>query len=56
MGLKKCEACVQASSIWSRWKGDIKHVALDITKLTVLGFKPKMNSTKAVERTAKYFV
>ena len=33
------------------WPGDIKKIALDISKLKVLGFKPKHNSVEAVKLT-----
>ena len=34
------------------WPGDVKKIALDITKLKRLGFKPRMNSLRAVRETA----
>jgi UDP-glucose 4-epimerase len=36
------------------WLGDVKHIALNIKKLTNLGFKPNKNSLKAVEETIKH--
>ncbi|RLF05020.1 MAG: UDP-glucose 4-epimerase [Thermoprotei archaeon] len=54
MGLKNVKYRYKPVAHGVGWKGDIKRVALDITKLVTLGFKPKMNSSKAVERTAKY--
>jgi UDP-glucose 4-epimerase len=35
------------------WLGDVKYIALDITKLIGLGFKPVMNSLEAVKETIK---
>jgi len=35
------------------WLGDVKKIALDISKLKALGFKPKYNSTEAVRLTAQ---
>jgi len=32
------------------WKGDVKNMLLDTTKLKGLGWKPKLNSTEAVKR------
>ncbi len=34
------------------WKGDVPHYRLSIKKIKSLGWKPKMTSTQAVERTA----
>ena len=36
------------------WPGDIKKIALDITKLKRLGFKPRMNSLRAVKEAARH--
>jgi UDP-glucose 4-epimerase len=36
------------------WLGDVKHIALNIKKLTNLGFKPSKSSFKAVEETIKH--
>jgi len=35
------------------WKGDVKIMLLNIEKAKAKGWKPKMNSRKAVERTVK---
>ncbi|MBS7635050.1 GDP-mannose 4,6-dehydratase [Candidatus Bathyarchaeota archaeon] len=35
------------------WKGDVKEMLLDISKIKMLGWKPKLNSAEAVRRTAK---
>jgi len=35
------------------WKGDVKTMLLDITKIKSLGWKPKLNSKQAVKKTAK---
>jgi UDP-glucose 4-epimerase len=35
------------------WKGDVKNMLLDITKLKTLGWKPKLNSRQAVREAAK---
>jgi UDP-glucose 4-epimerase len=35
------------------WKGDVKNMLLDITKLKTQGWKPKLNSRQAVRETAK---
>ena len=36
------------------WPGDVKHIALDITKLVKIGFKPSMNSLNAIRKTVSY--
>jgi UDP-glucose 4-epimerase len=36
------------------WPGDVKRIALDITKISRLGFKPKMRSLEAVEKAARH--
>jgi UDP-glucose 4-epimerase len=33
------------------WRGDVKNIALSIDKIRSLGFKPKLNSAKAVRKT-----
>lgn len=38
------------------WKGDVKNMLLDITKIKSLGWKPKSNSKQAVEKTAEELV
>jgi UDP-glucose 4-epimerase len=35
------------------WKGDVKNMLLDITKLKTLGWKPRLNSRQAVREAAK---
>jgi UDP-glucose 4-epimerase len=35
------------------WKGDVKNMQLDITKLKSLGWKPKHNSQQAITETIK---
>lgn len=35
------------------WKGDVKRMLLDISKINKLGWKPKWNSRQAVRRTVK---
>ena len=35
------------------WKGDVPVMCLDITKIKKLGWKPKYNSRKAVEKTVR---
>jgi len=38
------------------WKGDVKNMLLDITKLKTLGWKPKYNSLEAVKITTNKIV
>ena len=33
------------------WKGDVKNMLLDISKLKTIGWKPNLNSAQAIERT-----
>ena len=35
------------------WKGDVKNMLLDITKLKAEGWKPKHNSAEAVRKTVR---
>jgi UDP-glucose 4-epimerase len=35
------------------WKGDVKNMLLDVTKLKTLGWRPKLNSKQAVREAAK---
>jgi UDP-glucose 4-epimerase len=35
------------------WKGDVKDMLLDTSKLRSLGWKPRMNSKEAITKTAK---
>jgi UDP-glucose 4-epimerase len=38
------------------WKGDVKEMLLDISKIKRLGWKPKLNSAEAVRRTSKCII
>ncbi len=38
------------------WKGDVKNMLLDITKLSSIGWKPKFNSLEAVRHTTKKII
>ena len=38
------------------WKGDVKNMLLDISKLNSMGWKPKYNSLEAVKLTTKNIV
>jgi UDP-glucose 4-epimerase len=38
------------------WKGDVKNMLLDITKIKSKGWKPTHNSTQAVRKTAKTLI
>jgi len=38
------------------WKGDVKNMLLDITKLKSLGWKPKLNSEQAVRKATKHLI
>ncbi len=38
------------------WKGDVKNMLLDISKLKAKGWKPKYSSAQAIKKTAKQIV
>jgi UDP-glucose 4-epimerase len=38
------------------WKGDVKNMLLDISKIKSLGWKPRLNSRQAVEKTTKELI
>jgi len=38
------------------WKGDVKNMLLDITKLKKLGWKPRLNSKQAVREAVKSLI
>ena len=38
------------------WKGDVKNMLLDITKLSSMGWKPKFNSLEAIRQTVKKII
>jgi len=38
------------------WKGDVKNMLLDISKLKSLEWKPKCNSEQAIRKAAKHLV
>jgi len=38
------------------WKGDVKKMLLDISKLKSLEWKPKCNSEQAIRKAAKHLV
>jgi UDP-glucose 4-epimerase len=38
------------------WKGDIKNMLLDISKLKSLGWKPKHNTKQAIRKATKHLI
>ena len=38
------------------WKGDVKNMLLDISRLKSLGWKPELNSKQAVREAARQLV
>jgi UDP-glucose 4-epimerase len=36
------------------WKGDVKNMLLDISKLKSIGWKPKHNSQQTITKTVKH--
>jgi len=54
MGLKDVEIRYTGGVEGGRgWKGDVKEMLLDISKIKGLGWKPKLNSAEAVRQAAK---
>jgi len=54
MGLKNVEYHFTGGVDGGRgWKGDVKHMLLDVKKLKKLGWKPKLNSSQAVRETVR---
>ncbi|MDI6690840.1 MAG: NAD-dependent epimerase/dehydratase family protein [Candidatus Bathyarchaeota archaeon] len=54
MGLRNVEYVYTGGVNGGRgWKGDVKVMLLNIEKIKSLGWKPKLNSCQAVERTVK---
>lgn len=47
---------VMVTSDGRGWVGDVKYMLLDITKLRSIGWKPKMNSREAIERTVEELI
>jgi UDP-glucose 4-epimerase len=35
------------------WKGDVKNMLLDISKIKTLGWKPKHNTRQSIKKTVK---
>jgi len=54
MGLSNVERIYKPVLHGIGWPGDVKRITLDITRLKSLGFKPRMNSLKAVRETVKH--
>ena len=38
------------------WKGDVKNMLLDISKLKSLGWKPKYDTEKAIKKATKHVI
>lgn len=38
------------------WKGDVKNMLLDVSKLKSIGWKPNLNSAEAIKRTTGYLI
>lgn len=55
MGLKNVRlTCTGGVDGGRGWKGDVKNMLLDITKLKSLGWKPNYNSEQAITETVKH--
>jgi len=54
MGLKNVKLKLTGGVDGGRgWKGDVKNMLLDISKLKALGWRPKLNSEQAVRKTVR---
>ena len=38
------------------WKGDVKNMPLDISKIKTLGWKPKHNIEQAIKKATKHAI
>lgn len=57
MKLKKVELTYTGGVDGGRgWKGDVKNMLLNITKLKALGWKPKLNSKQAVIESTRHLI
>jgi len=57
MGLKNVKLTFTGGVDGGRgWKGDVKNMLLDISKLKALGWKPKLDSKQAVREAAKSLI
>jgi len=57
MGLKDVKLTFTGGVDGGRgWKGDVKNMLLDTTKLKTLGWRPKLNSKQAVREAAKSLI
>jgi UDP-glucose 4-epimerase len=57
MGLKNVKLTFTGGVDGGRgWKGDVKNMLLDISKLKYLGWKPKHNSQQTITKTVKHLI
>jgi UDP-glucose 4-epimerase len=57
MGLKDVKLTFTGGVDGGRgWKGDVKNMLLDISKLEALGWRPKLNSEQAVREAARSLI
>jgi len=57
MGLKNVKLKLTGGVDGGRgWKGDVKNMLLDVSKIKALGWKPKLNSKQAVRKTVREIV
>ena len=57
LGLENVEICTKGGTKDGRgWIGDIKNMQLDISKVTNLGWSPKLDSKLSVEKAAKEII
>ena len=52
LGLKDVKYAYKPVEHGVGWRGDVKNISLSIDKIKNIGFKPKLNSTEAVRKTA----
>ena len=53
MGLKNVKFTYTGDVDGRGWKGDVKSMLLDISKIKSLGWEPKLNSRQAIKKTAR---
>lgn len=57
MGLKNVKFTFSGGINGGRgWKGDVKNMLLDASKLKSLGWKPEFNSEQAIKKTARHII
>lgn len=56
MGLKNVKFTYTGGIDGRGWKGDVKNMLLDISKIKSLGWEPKLDSRQAIRTTVRIFI